>query len=369
MTYNCCRVSNIIFKALCVLAAFFMVIFWVFKFQENEDVSAISYASYETDRNIIYPELSICITEPFIYQNVLWTWPGNDSLKNYRSYIAGRSKFRKEYEQVDFFNVTLNIFDYVQNVRLYMRNVNAPKPLICKTLGHCPYVKFKNNFNGLSNSMILRCFGFEVNLKTARDVKALHVSFKRTLGDAFRTLLRSGISYIHLAIDYPGQMLKNTENYQPVWKNQNSSQFLDITSSSIEILRRRNKNNEPCLADWRSFDETALRIHHDTVGCRPPYHQSDTPVCITETKLNESRYEINEIGNIYLPPPCEEISNIAFTADELPLDKTHKKGPRFYFTYPKSMKIIQQIKSVDLHSLIGNIGGYIGLFLGKIDRN
>ena len=29
------------------------------------------------------------------------------------------------------------------------------------------------------------------------------------------------------------------------------------------------------------------------------------------------------------------------------------------------MKIIQQSKEVDIHSLIGNIGGYVGLFLGN----
>ena len=33
--------------------------------------------------------------------------------------------------------------------------------------------------------------------------------------------------------------------------------------------------------------------------------------------------------------------------------------------YPVKGKVITQLKEVDAHSLIGNIGGYIGLFLGK----
>ena len=147
MIYNCSRVLDIIFKALCGLAAFFMVIFWVFKFQENEDVSAIRYASYETDRNIIYPELSICITEPFIYQNLLWSWEGNDSSKHYHWYLAGTidDTPRKKYEQINFFNVTLNIFDYVQMVMVYRRNETVIRPLNCTKLDDCPYVEFKNN--------------------------------------------------------------------------------------------------------------------------------------------------------------------------------------------------------------------------------
>ena len=77
-----------------------------------------------------------------------------------------------------------------------------------------------------------------------------------------------------------------------------------------------------------------------------------------------SIYEMNEIGNRYYPTPCEGMSNIVFSADGVPLNITDNL-PRIYFAYHEKIKIIQQIKSVDIHSLIGNIGGYIGLFLGK----
>ena len=33
--------------------------------------------------------------------------------------------------------------------------------------------------------------------------------------------------------------------------------------------------------------------------------------------------------------------------------------------FRKEVKVISQSKEVDGHSLVGNIGGYIGLFLGK----
>ena len=33
--------------------------------------------------------------------------------------------------------------------------------------------------------------------------------------------------------------------------------------------------------------------------------------------------------------------------------------------YPDEIKTISQVKEVDIHSLIGNIGGYLGLFLGN----
>ena len=237
-------VSGVIFQALCTLAAFFMVVFWVLKFHENEDVSAITYTSYDTDQNIIYPELSICITEPFIYQNLLWNWKGNESTKQYHWYLAGTidDTSRKKYEQISFFNVTLNIFDYVQTVKLYLRNVSVLKPLNCTKLENCTYVEFKNNFIGFFNSLMMRCFGFDVNLKAVGNVKALEVSFKKELRDVLHTISRSGFGVNYVAFNYPGQMLKNVENYQPVWKKPGEMlEYLNVKISAIEILRRRNK--------------------------------------------------------------------------------------------------------------------------------
>ena len=41
-----------------------------------------------------------------------------------------------------------------------------------------------------------------------------------------------------------------------------------------------------------------------------------------------------------------------------------KKPWTFIMTYPEYIRIITQSKDVDIHALIGNIGGYVGLFLG-----
>ena len=42
---------------------------------------------------------------------------------------------------------------------------------------------------------------------------------------------------------------------------------------------------------------------------------------------------------------------------------------RFSISYPEHLRIIIQSKEVDIHSLIGNIGGYLGLFTGKINTS
>ena len=60
--------------------------------------------------------------------------------------------------------------------------------------------------------------------------------------------------------------------------------------------------------------------------------------------------------------PCERISYLHY-------EKNLESFSRYWridIQYPKDVKIIIQTKEVDVHALIGNIGGYIGLFLGKI---
>ena len=42
-----------------------------------------------------------------------------------------------------------------------------------------------------------------------------------------------------------------------------------------------------------------------------------------------------------------------------------KKDYLISISYPPMAKMITQSQAVDAHSLVGNIGGYIGLFLGK----
>ena len=61
------------------------------------------------------------------------------------------------------------------------------------------------------------------------------------------------------------------------------------------------------------------------------------------------------------PKPCHRVSKIRMY-DELEYNFGEL---RIDLTYPEEFKTISQSKEVDIHGLIGNVGGYLGLFLGK----
>ena len=366
--------SIIIFKLTCGIAAISMVGFWIFKFHQNEDVSSIEYISYESHNDITYPEFSICINMPFIYKNLAWGPGSNVSIDEYHRYIEGQSDFREIYRHINYTNVTLNLFDYVQKVIVQLRNEtytiqNLKNAKGCETIESCPNVKFKNNFNGFVNGFITNCFGFEVQFKGAANVTALYLIFKPELKTILQKMVNSGGGHTFAGFSYPRQILKFPERGIPIWTNPNTSDhMISFWVSTNEILRRRNKINDPCFTNWMHFDDMVLTKHHDTVGCSPPYQKSSKPMCASREKLAESRYDLVEMGSKYFPVPCERMSMIPVTADRVHYADL-PDTLQLIITYPKTTRMVKQLRSVDLHALIGNIGGYIGLFLGKSDNH
>ena len=108
------RISNITFKSICWIAAVFMIGFWIFNYYQNDDVSAIEYISYDSHKNIAYPELSICFMRPYIYQNLFSHSNGNVSVDEYDGYLHGRTNLLEEYTKIDFNKVTLNLIEYFE---------------------------------------------------------------------------------------------------------------------------------------------------------------------------------------------------------------------------------------------------------------
>ena len=358
---TCWDVLNYMFKAFCGIIAVFMVGFWIIKFDKNEDISAIEYISYENNTDIIYPELSICIVHPFIYPQ-RWNANTNVTPEEYSQYINGTKAFREEYRKIDFDLTTLNLLEFIQQVSIYMRNQAGPKN---SSHGGIQVVDIKNNFNGFTNGLFNRCFGFKTKSKILGNIQGFHVIFKPSLIELLDQIYKTGYGMTYVVFNYPGQALRSFGNIKPIWKTPNDTVGLfSIKISTLEILKRRNKKRDPCFSDWESFDERVLKKHHDTIGCCPPYQTSSHPLCTSMKEISQSRYEIYDVRNKYFPAPCEEMSNIVFTADELPFIAL-SNILQIYIGFPDRIKVINQRKSVDLHSLIGNIGGYIGLFLGK----
>ena len=75
----------LIFKILCGTTTLFMVGYWVYEFQKNEDVSQVQYISIKEMEEVFHPEMTICIFKPLLID----AFNENVNYDEYLEYLHG----------------------------------------------------------------------------------------------------------------------------------------------------------------------------------------------------------------------------------------------------------------------------------------
>ena len=145
-----------------------------------------------------------------------------------------------------------------------------------------------------------------------------------------------------------------------------------FTVASVEILTRRNKLRAPCVEDWKIYGKSIKTMFQnvmDKVGCRAPYQHSNKPLpfCQTKEKMKEMFKLLHEDPTKAYTPACDTLENLQYKYDESAYDVNYDGSEWFwlFIDMPHRFKEITQTRALDVHSLVGNCGGYIGLFLGE----
>ena len=223
----------------------------------------------------------------------------------------------------------------------------------------------RNSFNGFIQGTFVKCFSIGLNPKFARHVQFLYLEFDPTFTEVLEQWQKNKRqSDVLILTNYPHQVSRHVKKYQYIWQTASKKNMNNyVVIASTEILRRRNKKKDPCITNWRNFDNDLMNEHINHIGCGSPYLSHNKPICSSAAKIRESRYDLNTIGTQYSFKPCQEMINVDIQYLDLYYDEndTHLW---LMIEYPLQIKIITQAQSVDLHALIGSIGGYIGLFLG-----
>ena len=134
------------------------------------------------------------------------------------------------------------------------------------------------------------------------------------------------------------------------------------------MLKRRNKGTEPCLSDWRSYDDIILESHMEKVGCRAPYQKpfKNLSICRSVDEIKSSVFNGHALAQEVFDVPCQEMPDFnykhLFYYRKVAENETNVS--KIVVQFPQRGKIISQSRAIDGQTLIGNIGGYIGLLLG-----
>ena len=265
-------------------------------------------------------------------------------------------------------NATIDVLDYLQYPITVERRDGSyeNEAHSCIASRKCRFVELRNSFNGFWSGVFHRCYSVSVQPMLAKTIKALGFSFDPILLDMLDQItwkLSSENGNVFAVMNYPRQLLRNDGNFQFVLQTESNGTILELFMvKSIEVLRRRNKGKS-CVDEWERYDDMVLSKHLETVGCDNPYQKGNNITCENPQQKLEARYKFEEVGDKYYPAPCQELTNIDYGHQKI-ISPSNDVGLNFVIHYPNKIKIISQARSVDFHALIGNIGGYIGLFLG-----
>ena len=353
------------FKIVCGFVTFFMVGFWFHEFDKNEDVSQVQYILVKDMEEVIQPEITICISDPLLIEK-LQDKVCNGTIEGYLEYLSGNGDDEEEYKNVDFFDVTLDIFDYLQYPVTLKKADGSVDQTSCINENECPSIEMRNSFNGYWNNFFVKCFSIGISQKFGRNLKSIHLEFDEKLEDVLGSMQNNSFRGRGMILaNHPHQFARYVDKYSPIWEV-GTRQYIHnlVTIAGTEILRRRYKRADPCITNWRDYDNFLMNAHLDELGCIIPYLKQGKPICSNPVKMKESRYDLDAIRDKF--NPCQEMINVDIQyLDLAKYYNTSDKDPiQLHIQYAAQMKIILQAKSVNFHTLIGNIGGYIGLFLG-----
>ena len=365
-----CKIFQSLFTISCVVVLAFMVGYWFYKYHQDEDVCSVDYQLFEETEDIELPVVSICFENPFLDKKLKEINPSLNS-RDYLRYLNG-TFYHEGLKTIDYDNVTLGLLD--QHIGMYVTwkngsyneyntqsNNTQNSPAVNK-IG-----RIYETFNGFFEETFMKCFGLEVNSEYRHDVKYFTNYFQRNqIMDDWLGSYGKAFAIYH----YPKQFLLSDYNFQTFNLHDNNSTDIVFVITNIEILRRRNKRKAHCMTEWKSFDDLVLKRHIESNGCHAPYHKlyQNLPLCDANENNKAPFYDVYVVPSKYYTTPCQSMSKIDVRYFKESADNMlNESRLAVHIGYPAQVKIITQSQAVDGHSLIGNIGGYIGLFLGMGD--
>ena len=350
------------FKVCCSLAVVLMISYWILKYSQDEDLCLVDYISIQEVKEESLPVLSVCFYHPFIEDTFKQLDPKFNATY-YVEHLSG-NVFEEKFQQTEYETLAFNLREYVRIFVVGWRNGTRQ---VFKTNDTQHVVHFSNTFNGFLYGSFARCFGLGVNDNFKKEVSYSQVYFERT--DDLDTVLANPDYTGYTILHYPNQFLLVSINLKPliIDKNQTVNSEVYYTVDSVEILKRRNKHKEPCKSNYENFDRYLIKKHIEDAQCRPLYLTELTqyPVCNAQN-MKSPKFGLGVENKQRYVRPCLGMSKVGF---HYITENTYLVDPRWFgvgVIYPEQIKVISQSQAVDLHSLVGNIGGYIGLFLGIV---
>ena len=342
-----------------------MSIYCILEFLEDKDLTEINTKRFNEEIEAKHPQISLC------HRSFL-----NDKLKELNEDIDANSYSKFLYGYIwDDRMVNLSIDETFVKLEDYIIDSCVQSRLggACETKG-----KF---FNWILLSGY-KCLSFQYPELEKIEMASLWIK-----SSIFESRI---ISDIQVLISFPYQIMNAAAEFPLVIRNSSSSKGYgySIMINGVEFTKRRNKSKNPCLeVDKFEFDVISESEILSFIGCRPFYLNriKKHPPCDSQEKMSavfkrtmKLLSDDNKLTS--MDPPCTEIDKISYQDSLTEVDndteigwfkdtkkslQNHSSWVRISVIYQKqTYREIKQVRAYTVQSLVGNVGGYVGLFVG-----
>ena len=311
MAGNTLKQVSWIYFTICLLTTIGLLIYSISRYLANEDTTLVKVTQFLSTKVAIYPSLSFCILPPFLEEKFDVYGNPEINMTSYRNFLDG-TFWDNRLLRIDYDNVTVSFSDNL---------ISAGFRTHSGTLSNWNawdadnYVSFRSSKR--------KCFTINAPFPSMGPLMRFRLRIKRKFFPGEKTPTGKKIySYLH----YPGQRFTAYYTIKTDFTSMHSKDYnykIEFDVRNIDVITRRNKFLEPCVEDWRNYDDRFMQNKVNEVGCRPPHWKtiSDLPLCSDAIQMKSfSRQprtaEIESFG-----PPCSVIYRLDYTYHEYNLTK------------------------------------------------
>ena len=363
------------FRVACLIATGALLIFCSWKFNKNESTSLVDFQTYHDKEKDIYPSFTICFGIPGDMEGLYDRKKLKETYKienrtRYINFLKGE-EWDTEMLKVDYDDVTLNLKDFVNSIEIHANSAKSKAAYtwygggtVNNTRNSAQVDKifpFSTSFRQAEN----KCFSADLSEENFPGIKRNMIRVVRITFNRIKPPDTSLAYFMH----YPKQFIRSSAlefeegNQTGILAGDYKVFWID----TVDVIRRRSTYQIPCNTEWKKDDEFILRSIIESVGCKPSHWilDGDYPICNNMTAMKRAnilKWDLPDLAFLKsLPIPCEQVQAIAVTpqltkSPDLPVLVLAFKSANY--------KEIHHVRAFDFESLVGNMGGYVGLLLG-----
>ena len=359
-----------IFEIICVISAASMILYCSHEYSKNEDLSEVSYREFSAEDERIYPQLTMCVTDNTIETDVV----------KESGLIVDPSSFDGIYDG-SVWNDIIHAMNMSKVKQRFKSNV-IDSCLISgpPTTSSPRQCEGKGSVWSIINAWGDKCLSFHYRNPETIWEATVWIKNSKTFKRAREKPLG-----LYAVFTFPEQLFYMASIYKfewPIRDNSSKSFAMSFILRNLEVMELRDKLQSRCL-DWKRYDSIVMnKIAMKTAKCRPFYWEAKFlyPNCTTKEELAQIWKESNHTWMARKFLPCKKLQKLQMEFDEEDTDvstesmmydgierslKTLNSWFRVTLRFPeRTYKNIKQTKAYTIQSLIGNAGGYLGLFVG-----